>query len=428
MAARATGKPGLAVATLRRACMAALVLLSAAAIAQAAVVQNARSESASPAVVYAGRVAGDANSTRVYFDLDREVEFRHFTMLGPDRLVIDAPALLFRLAEPAALDPRGLVSFLRYGAISRDRSRIVLSLKSPARVALFKLEALEQGKKYRLVIDLAKTTASEYAAIAKRDRDRVAAPGGAMPARDGAGEDGAPQAEKRPDHFTIVIDPGHGGIDGGAKGRNGTLEKELTLDVAKRIAVDLEKAGPFEVSLTRTEDVFVSLRDRVAFARRNNADLVISVHADSLRQKGVRGASIYTLSRDASDALAHELAESENMADVAAGLESPAETDAVTDILADLTARETSVFSRSFSTTLVNLLAREVQLIRNPQRSAAFAVLKAPEIPGVLLEMGYLSNIEDEKLLNDPDWRESVAERIVSAVQAFFEPRHRSGR
>ena len=417
--------------------MAVLVLLSAGAIAQAAVVQNARSESASPAVVYAGRVAGDANSTRVYFDLDREVEFRHFTMLGPDRLVIDAPALLFRLAEPAALDPRGLVSFLRYGAISRDRSRIVLSLKSPARVALFKLEALEQGKKYRLVIDLAKTTASEYAAIAERDRDRVAAPGGASlggaspggasPGGDGTGEDDAPQAEKRPDRFTIVIDPGHGGIDGGAKGRNGTLEKELTLDVARRIAVDLEKAGPFDVSLTRTEDVFVSLRDRVAFARRNNADLVISVHADSLRQKGVRGASIYTLSRDASDALAHELAESENMADVAAGLESPAETDAVTDILADLTARETSVFSRSFSTTLVNLLAREVQLIRNPQRSAAFAVLKAPEIPGVLLEMGYLSNIEDEKLLNDPDWRESVAERIVSAVKAFFEPRHRSG-
>lgn len=423
MAAQANGKPAFVSAFLRCAGVAAVVFLSACALGQAAVAQNARGESLSPAVVYAGRVAGDANSTRVYFDLDRKVEFRHFTMLNPDRLVIDAPALLFRLAEPAALDPRGLVSFLRYGAISRDRSRIVLSLKSPAKISAFKLEPLDQNGKFRLVIDLAKTTASEYAAIAERDRNAAAARG-----ETAQGDYGPAQPEKRSDRFAIVVDPGHGGIDGGATGRNGTLEKDLTLDVARRIAADLEKAGPFDVSLTRTEDVFVSLRDRVAFARRKNADLVISVHADSLRQKSVRGASIYTLSRDASDALAHELAESENMADVVAGLESPAETDAVTDILAELTARETSVFSRSFSSTLVNLLAREVQLIKNPQRSASFAVLRAPEIPGVLLEMGYLSNLEDEKLLNDPQWRESVADRIVSAVKAFFEPRRQSAR
>lgn len=167
----------------------------------------------------------------------------------------------------------------------------------------------------------------------------------------------------------------------------------------------------------------MSLRERVNFARRNHADLFVSLHADSLRQKWVRGASIYTLSKRASDDLALQLAESENMADIVAGLDSPEEEDAVTDILADLTARETAVFSKAFSSTLIRLLSNDIELIKNPQRSASFVVLKAPEIPGALLELGYLSNPDDESLLTDPKWQQNIASLIARSVKEFFEPR-----
>jgi len=148
---------------------------------------------------------------------------------------------------------------------------------------------------------------------------------------------------------------------------------------------------------------------------------MMTLHADSLRQNSVRGASVYVLSRKASDELAHELAQSENMSDIVAGFEAPPEDDAVNDILADLTARETATFSRSFSSTLVEKLKEEIALLKNPMRSASFAVLKAPEVPGVLIEMGYLSNAEDEKQLTDPDWQKTFAGLVARAVSKYFE-------
>ncbi len=164
----------------------------------------------------------------------------------------------------------------------------------------------------------------------------------------------------------------------------------------------------------------MSLRERQKFAQRQNADLMISIHADSLRQLFVRGATVYTLAKKATDALSQEIADSENLADIVAGLAAPEAQDDVTDILADLTLRETTRFSHHFSSLLVERMASEVAMIRNPQRAASFAVLKNAEIPSVLVELGYLSNDEDEKLLSDKEWQSKVAGIVASAIKAFF--------
>jgi len=177
--------------------------------------------------------------------------------------------------------------------------------------------------------------------------------------------------------------------------------------------------------MTRNEDIFVSLKGRVNFTRRSDADLFISIHADTLQQHNVRGATVYTLSKKASDKLSERLAKSENLADLIAGLALPEEENAVTDILVDLTARETIRFSRQFSRTLAGVLRDRTILIKNPERSAAFGVLKAPEVPSVLLELGYLSNIEDEKLMLSKSWQEKMAKLVAKAVVEFFKPRLR---
>ncbi|MCU0791101.1 MAG: N-acetylmuramoyl-L-alanine amidase, partial [Nitratireductor sp.] len=371
-------------------------------------------ETAQPqATVTAGRIAGDENSTRVFFDLDRKVEFSTFYMARPDRVVIDAPALLFRFAEADALIPRGLVSFRQYGAITRERSRMVLSLAHPAKVAAMNLEEVEQGRKYRLVIDLARVTRQEFDATLAKQRELVGTSGAVVTKGDRVRRQPAARQEGR---FTVVVDPGHGGIDSGAVGKNGTEEKTLTLALAKLVKTAVAAAGPYDVLLTREEDVFMSLRDRVAFFRRNGADLVISIHADSLRYADFRGASIYTLSETASDQIAHELAESENMADIVGGVDASPDDEEVPGILAEFTSRETDRFSLTFSSALVTELGKGIQLVRNPQRHASFAVLKAPEVPGVLLELGYLSNEEDEKLLLDPQWQHTTASLVARAV------------
>jgi N-acetylmuramoyl-L-alanine amidase len=375
---------------------------------------------AGAATVTGGRIAGDAESTRVFFDLDRKVEFSSFYMAGPDRIVIDAPALLFRFAEAEPMEPRGLVTFRQFGAITRERSRIVLSLAQPAKITAITVDEIEPGRQYRLVVDIAKSTREEFTALLERQRELVGASGAVVTKGDRVRKPVTPKKEGR---FTVVIDPGHGGIDSGAVGKNGTEEKNLTLALGKLMKSKITTSGPYDVLMTREEDVFMSLRDRVAFFRQNNADLVISIHADSLRLAQFRGASIYTLSETASDRLSHELAEMENMADIVGGLAASTEDDEVRGILAEFTSRETDRFSMAFSSTLVAELGKGIQLVKNPQRHASFAVLKAPEVPGVLLELGYLSNEEDEKMLLDSKWQDTTATLVASAVNNFFKPR-----
>jgi N-acetylmuramoyl-L-alanine amidase len=221
--------------------------------------------------------------------------------------------------------------------------------------------------------------------------------------------------------FTIVIDPGHGGIDGGASVKGGTIEKNITLEFAKQLAAYLQKDTSLKVYLTRYDDRFIALDERVNIARKLNANLFLSLHADSIDDKSLRGATVYTLSDKASDALSQSIAEKENLSDSKGGLAIPADDKAVVDILMDLTLRETAQYSTTFARALIDSFKEKIILIHNPHRSAGFRVLRAAEIPSVLIEMGYLSNSEDEKQINTPAWRQSLVEETSKAIHSYIQ-------
>ena len=218
----------------------------------------------------------------------------------------------------------------------------------------------------------------------------------------------------------VVLDPGHGGIDTGASSAKGDFESHLVLDFALALREKLEQEGHVRVAMTREVDEFVSLSKRVAFAQAHKADLFISLHADTVRQSYVRGATVYTLSDKASDEVAADLADRENRSDLLAGLDIEEKDDVVADILIDLTRRETANHSALYSRTLVGVMKSAIKLSKTPRRSAGFKVLKAPEIPSVLVELGYLSNKEDQSALTSEAWRKKAVDAIARSIRAYF--------
>ncbi len=369
------------------------------------------------AIAYGGRLLGDGQSARLMVELDGRVDIQSFYMDNPPRLVIDMSKTAFKFQEPDNLKPRGLVGELRYGTMARGQSRIVISLVNPVKIIGQQLRQTEQGR-YKFTLDFEKTETVEFSKqIAKQgdnigNANKVAVKG-----------DRLLRAAKREGRMTIVLDPGHGGIDSGAKGRHGSVEKDITLEIAQKLEEAIKSAGPFDVYLTRRGDHFLSLKERVRIATRKQADLFISIHADTLRQKQVRGAAVYTLSRKASDEFTRKLANSENRADLIAGLANDDVHDEIVDILADLAARETKKFSVRFARQIVDVFRDNIGLIKNPHRNAAFEVLKDPIVPSVLLELGFLSNLEDEKLLESEKWREKLTYHLTEAVELFFASR-----
>ena len=370
------------------------------------------------AVGFAARIMGDESSTRVLIDFDTLISAKILYMDQPRRIVIELPRTVFSFAKNRGFEPRGLIALVRHGAISKDTTRIVFSLKTPAKVSHQVVSPLNSGDGHRLILDIEAIPQTEFATLIQK-QSKIRGVSGDVVTKG----DRVYRGKRNNGRFKIVVDPGHGGIDGGASGVGGTVEKDVTFAVALQIRTELEKSGMFDVELTRNEDVFVSLRQRVDFTRRAHADLFISIHADSLSQRHVRGSTIYTLSKKASDNLSARLAESENLSDLVAGLALPEEEDVVTDILVELTARETIRFSRHFSGILTGALKNHINLIKNPQRYAAFGVLKAPEVPSILLELGYLSNKQDEKLMRSEKWQATVAQSVSAAVVKFFKPR-----
>lgn len=369
-------------------------------------------------IAFSGNIAGDTASTRFFLDFDQNLSVQTFYMDKPNRIVIDLDETVFNLGEANKLEPRGLISAIQFGRISKGRSRIVLTLTAPVEIIKASLKKRLDEESFRFLLDLDSTDGETFANLLQQQQLTLGSSGNVAPKGDRV-----ISTKKKDGRFTIVIDPGHGGIDGGAVGRNGAQEKDIVFRFAKIVKAMLVSAGPFDVLMTREEDKFMSLRERLDFSRRAKADLFISIHADSLRQKFVRGSTIYTLSKKASDKLSERLAETENSADLVGGLAVEEEVEAVADILVDLTTSETKRFSRRFSSLLVENLDTEIRLIKNPQRSAAFGVLKAPEVPSVLIELGYLSNKEDEQLLQSKEWQTKAGKAISSAVSEFFEPR-----
>jgi len=396
----------------------ALLCDSAGLAAESAVTEHVLAVTVEQEVVASDlRIGGDDKQTRFVVDLNRKIDFAAFTLADPYRVVVDLPQVNFKLPAKAGTQSRGLIKAFRYGLIMQGGSRIVLDAKGPVRIEkAFVLDAAE-GQPARLVLDLA---AIDRAAFMRNIslQTRPAHNTGAKPSEPSVKADG----DARP---LIVVDPGHGGIDNGTKGSGGELEKDIVLAFSQALREKLESGGKYRVAMTRVDDSFIQLSERVRFARTRGAALFISVHADALpRKEGLaEGATVYTLSETASDAEAARLAEAENKADVIAGVDLTAEPNDVANILVDLAQRETKTFSMQFARTVVDELKSAARMHKHPLKSAGFKVLTAPDVPSVLIELGYMSTKDDLKQLNSPAWRARTAQGVVKAVEAFFTPR-----
>ncbi|KAB2714331.1 N-acetylmuramoyl-L-alanine amidase [Brucella intermedia] len=396
-------------------CLLALLALLSVLLVQSASVYAA-DRVTSPLAALTFRMAGDDLRTRIVVMFDREPKLSTLLLDNPHRLVVDLPETRFGFDEKS-LEPRGLVSRVRYGLVGKGRSRLILTLRGPFKVEDLRVLKNESASGYRLVADIVATSDREFADELQGRKEITSSTDRDEKPVQAASQNGT----ARP--FTIMIDPGHGGIDSGAESLSGIKEKDLTLAFGKELRDRLAQDKNIKVLMTREDDTFLRLSERVRIARQHEADLFISIHADTINQHDIRGATVYTISDKASDSVARAMAERENKSDTLAGA-APEEQPEVTDILLDLTRRETHTFSLSFAEKVIHSLQGQVNLINNPHRFAGFQVLRAPDVPSVLIEIGYLSNAEDEKLISNPEWRKKLADRLAIAIKAFEALKH----
>ena len=371
---------------------------------------------AAEAAVTGIRLGDQAQGTRVVLDITGDVAFDIFTLPDPYRVVIDLPEVEWRLPGKTLSVGNGLVRQFRYGLFKPGVSRVVLDVSGPIMVKRSFMLQPTADFGYRMVIDLEPISAESFSQQAKLAPESE--PAEASPPSQPATDNGKP---------LIVIDAGHGGVDPGTTGLSGGYEKAVTLACALELKRQMESGGRYRVVLTRERDVFIELRKRVEMARDNGADLFISLHADALDNRRINGAAIYTLSETASDAEAEELAARENKSDVIAGINLAGEgyDENVANILIDLAMRETMNLSAEFAALVIPELGKEISLLRKTHRYAGFRVLKAPDVPSVLIEMGYLSNPKDEARLLDATHRRKLMGALVRAVDGYFNARDR---
>jgi N-acetylmuramoyl-L-alanine amidase len=371
------------------------------------------------------------DKTRLVIALSEETSFRVFALDKPFRIVIDLPGFSWRAGQVGETPKAGIRS-LRHGSLEPGYSRIVMDMAQPILVQnAFSLP--QQGAQpARLVIDYTQVSPARF------EREKTSVFGTLVP---GQGQtqiasaiNKTPVPENKPEHTgpsspvpeqerpLVVLDPGHGGQDPGAIGKNGTSEKKITLALARELRQQLEESGRYRVLLTREKDVFIRLADRVKFARKNGADLFISMHADSIDKPDVSGASIYTLSEKASDEQTEKLAARENKADLIAGIDLNVEDEEVASILVDLAMRDTMNQSKFFAGKVVqSFKQKQLDLLDRPHRHAGFAVLKAADVPSVLIEAGFMSNRTEADLLSDPAHRARLVTAMKKSIDAYFE-------
>ncbi|MDI4640626.1 N-acetylmuramoyl-L-alanine amidase [Rhodoblastus acidophilus] len=418
----------MAINLLKRAAFAA-----AAALVCAAQPTAARAETALP-IAIAAHTDVRGRETRLSFTLQSCLPTEAYLLGNPARAIVDLPEVNFQIdpaqgeaqpakkrrhrhhAEPAP--KAGLIASYRFGRLAPGKSRIVADLTGPAAIVSSSCAPVPGADELTLV--LAPASDADFKAAARAGARRQALADAPPP---------LPPAQPPSEKPVVVIDPGHGGVDTGALSKHHAIEKFIVLDFAKALGAKLTASGHYHIVFTRTDDTFVSLGERVRIARRLNAALFVSVHADSLPSDGdeVSGATIYTVSDRASDAEAAKIAEHENMADSAAGEETKEDAGDVNDILFDLTRRETRAYSSVFARSLAQYFKVAARLNKNPRRSAGFVVLKSPDVPSVLLELGYLSNARDVSDLTSPAWRDKATTQVAKAIDNYFAMRQPAG-
>jgi N-acetylmuramoyl-L-alanine amidase len=343
-------------------------------------------------------------------------------LANPYRVVIDVPDARFDLPSGIGRKKRGLVRQIRYGKSPEGQSQIVIDTTGPVLIERSFATGRSGKRKARIVVELAATTPELFARALVKESESAEASKASSPEFTASlplflPKWLVPSTGKRK---VVVIDPGHGGIDPGAVSPTRTMEKDVVFAFAQALKEALDVTGQFEVKLTRDSDIFVSLRDRVKFAHEAKADLFIAVHADTVRGQTVTGTTLYTLSEKASDAEAEALAQKENKVDVIAGLDLGEQNPQVADILIDLVQRESKNHAVLFSRKALDQLRGITTMTGKPLRSAGFMVLKAPDIPSVLIELGYLSSSEDEKKLLSAAWRRKMSQALTRAVIKHF--------
>ncbi|AQX19822.1 N-acetylmuramoyl-L-alanine amidase family protein [Bartonella sp. WD16.2] len=356
------------------------------------------------------RTIGDNTSTRIIAVFNAEPNFYLQISDSSSRLVINLPPVDFS-TQNTSLNKQNILSSMlsdiHYNFSDTQTSYITLTSKTSFIIENSTVQKLENGL-WQVLIDITQNVqkkSNEVLTKQQKTNQNI-------------------KKQSNPKHyFHVVLDPGHGGIDSGAQGITGILEKNITLAFARALQNELKKDSDINVTLTRDSDVFLRLSERVKKAQNFNADLFISIHADSINIPSLRGATVYTLSDKASDAIAKTLAEVENNADLLGGLLTE-ESHEVTDILIDLARRETHILSLNFADRVIlNLSNNNINLIKNPHRYADFQVLKAPDVPSVLIEIGYLSNKEDEKLFNNSQWRNQIVVSLAHSIRQFSQYR-----
>ncbi len=422
---------------------------------------------------YAGSVDGirigmHGETTRMVLDIKDIPDFRAFVMQNPYRMAVDLPHYDWKVGKIGKPQGSGITA-VRQGSLTPTIDRIVVDLDKPVGIRSAYIMPRSGSQPARLVIDFSGIPPEAFAAEKARlfgtlrdsslpaaSRTSSAAPApvpAAVPAPRAPETLGhllqPPKNEYNDDHGMIVpgrkpdigngtasapalpvpsgnrplivIDPGHGGIDPGALGANGVFEKNVALGMARELKKQLEATGRYRVMLTRGDDTFIKLGERVDFARRNRANLFVSLHADSINRAGVEGASIYTLSDKASDAQTEKLAARENRADLIGGLDMKDQDEQVATILVDLMMRDNVNQSRFFANTVVSSLKRnEIRMLDNSHRSAGFAVLKAPDIPSVLIELGFMTSAREAARLSSESYRQKVSKALVGGIDAYF--------
>lgn len=393
-------------------CVLALLLVPAAAFAQLESIDDY------PDVIDA-RASTTPDRARLIIDLSGPTEFAIATLSEPDRIAIDVKAFEVKILAPADVAGEGLVSDYSVAMAERGRARTTLTLAQPALVQQAYILDAVADQPARLVVDIIPTTPEAFALRAAADLAASLANRGVVP-ETASTEPGThvTVTDIRP---LVVLDPGHGGIDNGASTPNGVHEKDIVLTFALQLQKVLIDTGKFDVALTREDDTYLSLDERVDLARQNKADIFISLHADSFQQPEIRGASVYTRDENATDVLDKVLADGENRYDIVAGFAVPQSEPVVMDILIDLMRREMRKSSFLAAQAIVHQLEPSVTLRRFPVRQADFFVLQAPDVPSVLVELGFLSNAADIANLQKSDWRDRTVDALARGIADYFD-------